>query len=422
MTPINVLLLLLLQNAAQSATIAPPKICRLHDFVMRRRAPPGTPPFLHTPQHFATCNSLILDRHELPKIQEILAIFKVLPNTYITSLHLLGVPLSVDVVVHLAAYVATSRLQTLHLFDLDDLDETGFVILSKAMKDNIYLERIILANMFRNIGPEAGFALRNMLSRHPTVHHIDVRGFKGGTELINVIIGAIQNPSIKSVCLRQIGLNVTGLLRLARSVSSVSSTSKLEHLDLSGNQLGDNGANIIAHRLLRENVDLVELDLSANDVTDVGASNLAMSLEENSHLHHLMLNDNPGITSGGVAEFVDMLIDPYYGNQMLTSLEFTPSDRARRGSPAGSGGDDKISEEVLQDLEMYLERNQKRETRIVPVPRRKDWPHEGSVSGLGRSLIGVSGKKDFNRVSGSGYDPRQQQEQRMRRSIGRGEL
>ena len=358
----------------------------------------------------------------MPKIQEILAIFKVLPNTYITSLHLLGVPLSVDVVVHLAAYVATSRLQTLHLFDLDDLDETGFVILSKAMKDNIYLERIILANMFRNIGPEAGFALRNMLSRHPTVHHIDVRGFKGGTELINVIIGAIQNPSIKSVCLRQIGLNVTGLLRLARSVSSVSSTSKLEHLDLSGNQLGDNGANIIAHRLLRENVDLVELDLSANDVTDVGASNLAMSLEENSHLHHLMLNDNPGITSGGVAGFVDMLIDPYYGNQMLTSLEFTPSDRARRGSPAGSGGDDKISEEVLQDLEMYLERNQKRETRIVPVPRRKDWPHEGSVSGLGRSLIGVSGKKDFNRVSGSGYDPRQQQEQRMRRSIGRGEL
>jgi hypothetical protein len=176
------LLLLLLHSPTytHSASLAPPKICRVHDFVLRRRAPPGTPPFLHTPRHFASCNSLILDRHELPTKQEMLSIFKVLPNTHITSLHLLGVPLSIDVVVHLAAYIGTSSLQTIHLFDLDDLDETGFVVLSKAMTRNTHLQRIILANMFRNIGPEAGLALRNMLSRHPNLDHLDVRGFKGG--------------------------------------------------------------------------------------------------------------------------------------------------------------------------------------------------------------------------------------------------
>jgi hypothetical protein len=70
------------------------------------------------------------------------------------------------------------------------------------------------------------------------------------------------------------------------------------------------------------------------------------------------------------------------------------------------------SAKVLQDLELYLERNRKSEERVVPIPMRKEWPHEGSVSG-NRALIGMGGKKDFERVVNR---------QQRRRSIGRGEL
>ena len=376
------LLSILAISVAASPSIAAPKICRVTDFVMRRRAPPNTPPFLHSPKHSASCNSLILDRHERPTEKEMLAIFKVLPNTQIESLHMMGVTLSVDVIVHLAAFVANSKIRLLHLVDLDNLGEAGLMILAEAIRKTITLETVILANMYHSIGQDAGNMLKTTLREHPKLNHLDLRGFLGGPYLIDAIVGGLRNGNIKSLCLRQIGLNATGL----RALASTMPISSVEHLDLSGNRLGDAGARIVAHRILNRNSSLRELDLSNNDMTDLAAADLAVSLESDRELRHLILSDNIGITDEGIAEFNEVLIDPgFYGNQILVSLELTPPHGSKR----------EVFIKHLQHLNSFLSRNQKlQKENEIHVLKRKHWPHEGSISGS-KSLIGVEGTAEF---------------------------
>ena len=351
---------------------------------MRRRAPPGTPPFLHSPRHSASCNSLILDKHERPTEAEMLAIFKTLPNTNIQALHMLGVPLSIDIVVHLSAFIANSKLKLLHLVDLDNLGDAGFMILAESMRKNVHLETVILANMYHAIGTDSGHMFASLLRTHPTLNHIDFRGFKGGSNLINVILAGLRNTNMKSICLRQIGLNVTGLRAIARLLP----ISSLQHLDLSGNKLGDDGARIVAQRILSRNSTLKELDLSGNDITDLGAGDIAVALENDEHLLHLMLTDNIGITEDGIVEFNEILIDPsIYGNQKLLTLALTAPRNKHR----------KKFLNTLKDLQYFLDRNL---LLLSKNPnganhKRKHWPHEGSVSGEAKRLIGINGKNEF---------------------------
>jgi hypothetical protein len=373
-----VLLFLLFHHPTVAAinSLAAPKICRVTNFVLRRRAPPNTPPFLHSPSIYLKCHSLILDRHERPTTQEMLSILRVLPNTHIVALHLIGVPLTIEVVVNLAAYIANSKLQTIHLFDLDELDEGMISILSNAISANKKVTTIILANMYRNIGPVAGKAMVSMMGT-TTANHIDVRGFKGGFWLVRAIQAGLRNGNVKSFNLRQIGLNTTGLL----AVASVMPYSKVEHLDLSGNALQDEGATLVARRLLKSKT-LQELDLSSNNIGDLGAGDLAVGLEFNEHLVHLNLENNPAISTDAVFEFSEILREAMF--TVIVNIDLTKDQQ--RGP----------STEDLKELNSLLEQNRNRIER--PVPNRKHWPDEGTVSGPNR-LMGIDGRDEFaNRI------------------------
>ena len=389
--------------AAPSRSLAAPKLCRVNDLIFRRKAPPNTPPFLHTTSSYLSCHALLLDRHERPTTAEIVTILNVLPNTHIEALHLIGIPLSIDVVVNLAAYIANSKLKTLHLFDLDELDDPAISILADAMSKNGHLTTIILANMFRSLGDVAGQALTSLM-RTTKAHHVDVRGFKGGRLLIQALQSGLRNPHLKSLCVRQIGLNTTGLRALASAIQF----SSIEHLDLSGNKFGDDGVRIVARRMLKSQT-LVELDVSDNAISDLGAGDLAVALEENTALHHLIALNNPAISDDGVFEFNEILSDTHFGNKVIASIEFTsPLDQTRGPST-----------KTLKQLEELLVRNRNAAERESAVPERKMWMHEGSVSG-NRKLSGVDGKNEF--IARERHDAKYRNDRRGAERAGRTEL
>ena len=96
-------------------------------------------------------------------------------------------------IVHLAAFVANSKIRLLHLVDLDNLGEAGLMILAEAIRKTITLETVILANMYHSIGQDAGNMLKTTLREHPKLNHLDLRGFLGGPYLIDAIVGGLRN-------------------------------------------------------------------------------------------------------------------------------------------------------------------------------------------------------------------------------------
>jgi hypothetical protein len=367
-------------------SLSAPKICRVNNFILRRKSPKNTPVFLQPTSNYLNCNSLVLDRHERPNPKELLALLNVLPNTHIVSLHVIGVPINIDIAVRLSAYIENSRLQTIHLLDLDTLDNGMIAILSKAMKDSKELKTIIFANMFQSLSGDASTSLTSMMMS-TKANHVDFRGFNGGNKFIGSIIAGFRNPNIKSIGLRQINLNITGLKEIANFIPY----SKVEHLDLSGNKLQDIGMKIISRYILKSST-IVELDLSDNLISDIGIIDLAMGLEDNEHIHHLNLLNNIDITDDGVIELNEMLTDEMYGNNIIVSIELT------------IGHFDKgPSIQRLNDMNKLLKRNKvrKRDHRTErPIPKKKIWPHEGSVSGT-NTLIGIDGPKEFERLAPS---------------------
>lgn len=62
-------------------------------------------------------------------------------------------------------------------------------------------------------------------------------------------------------------------------------------MDLSENELGDDGARAIA-AMLKENSTLLKLNLSGNRFTDLSAEYLSPALTSNTRLQHLDLSHN----------------------------------------------------------------------------------------------------------------------------------
>ncbi len=114
---------------------------------------------------------------------------------------------------------------------------------------------------------------------------------------------ALANALRRNRSLRELNLNNNyaasiGTAGLAAALSSPDAV--LEVLDLSGNELGDNGSCSLAE-MLKRNKTLLDLNLSSNHIGETGALALARAMRENRTLSSLNLQKNQIIGEGARA-------------------------------------------------------------------------------------------------------------------------
>ena len=123
-------------------------------------------------------------------------------------------------------------------------------------------------------------------------------------ELLNCFIVALrQNASqVTNLTLLECSINKGICHELAKMLQA---NAALKELDLSRNEIGDEGACELA-KMLQANTALKELNLSGNRIGDEGACELAKMLQANTALKELNLSRN-GIGDEGACELAKML-------------------------------------------------------------------------------------------------------------------
>lgn len=89
-----------------------------------------------------------------------------------------------------------------------------------------------------------------------------------------------------------LGFNKIGAAGIAQLARPLAAIRVLTTLTLSGNHLGDHGADALAHVLLHGTHQLASVDLSSNGIGDHGAMALRPLLENKATLQKLNLNRN----------------------------------------------------------------------------------------------------------------------------------
>ena len=129
---------------------------------------------------------------------------------------------------------------------------------------------------------------------------------------------ALTNNNCKLNSLNLSGNNITneGVKHLAEALTN--NNCKLNSLDLSGNNITDEGVKHLAEALTNNNCKLNSLDLSSNNITDEGVKHLAEALTHNNcKLNSLDLARN-NITAEGVKHLAEALTN---NNCKLNSLD-----------------------------------------------------------------------------------------------------
>ncbi|KAM6945680.1 protein NLRC3-like [Aplochiton taeniatus] len=130
------------------------------------------------------------------------------------------------------------------------------------------------------------------------------------------------NPLCKLETLRLSVCSVTALGCASLASALRSNPSHLRELDLSHNDLGDSGVELLSAELNRTNCKLETLRLSGCQITEKGFSSLASALKSNpSHLRELDLSYNsPG--NSGVKLLIALLEDPHCRLERLRIADF----------------------------------------------------------------------------------------------------
>jgi len=163
----------------------------------------------------------------------------------------------------------------------------------------------------------------------PNLQSISLTGNNIGRQGCITISNLLQNENttLTAVYLGRAGMGNEETEILANSLEH---NTKLESLSLSGNNVGERGYTILSNVLQNEGSNLKCLYLKATGIDDEGAELLASSLENNTKLRVLDLDDN-NITERGYIAILKIVVDvssienTYNSNNTL-SCEF---DNAR---------------------------------------------------------------------------------------------
>ncbi|XP_016361483.1 ribonuclease inhibitor-like [Sinocyclocheilus anshuiensis] len=132
-------------------------------------------------------------------------------------------------------------------------------------------------------------------------------------EVLQKLLPVIKES--RSVQLRDCGVTDEGCAALASALRS--NPSHLREMDLTGNEMGVSGLNLLSDELKDLHCRLEKLQLRDCGVTDEGCAALASALRSNpSHLRYLDLSGNK-LGASGVKLLSDLKDDPHYKPEML---------------------------------------------------------------------------------------------------------
>ncbi|KAF6265188.1 hypothetical protein COO60DRAFT_1692446 [Scenedesmus sp. NREL 46B-D3] len=164
--------------------------------------------------------------------------------------------------------------------------------------------------------------MSSLLQNNPTA---DLSAKSLGDEGTAYVVEAL---AFNTVCLAaDFSNNGMGKLGIAQ-LSEVLPTCALQHLKLHTNNLGDEGAALLAQKLSGNGL-LLSLDLGTNGIGDVGAAALAEGLKLNTTLQKLDLSGNAVDVAGAKA-----LAEALAANTTLTSLTLSDNYISVEGAKA----------------------------------------------------------------------------------------
>ena len=239
-------------------------------------------------------------------------------------------------------YIANNtHLKSFHIcynFTSLFINEKMAVLFGELVSSNS-IERIDLSN---NRFGTNGFRCMVPFLKSTRLMHIDLSCNFLGNECFELLIHALDEKPIKELKL--------GLCRITDiSALNTNTLPQLETLDLDYNEIGNAGIVIVSSILQKESR-LTTLNLSNTDIDDEGAELLADSLKHNTTLEYLSLNSNNGITEIGCIAFLKLVNDvssiknTYSSNHTLKSI----------GLANSKDNDDYPDTDTLSMAELYF--------------------------------------------------------------------
>jgi hypothetical protein len=160
--------------------------------------------------------------------------------------------------------------------------------LTAFLLENVTIEGLYLANTQIKI-----VWLQDLLRSSCSIHHLSLSNNQLGNDGAKMMANMLKNNTkIIHLDLNHNGIGPEGAKALASAIDA-NSNSAITYLNLSRNQIGDVGATGMAN-MLRSNTKITHLDLKNNNIGDKGALALANATDANSEspIAYLNLADN----------------------------------------------------------------------------------------------------------------------------------
>ncbi|KAL9684596.1 hypothetical protein QQ045_022037 [Rhodiola kirilowii] len=169
------------------------------------------------------------------------------------------------------------------------VDSEGGVALSEALGSCTHIKKLDLRdNMF---GVEAGLALCEPISRFSDLTEVYLSYLNLEDEAATAILNALKDSAPSLEVLELAGNDITAETASALA-ACLQAKQFLTNLNLSENELKDEGAVVISKALESGNEQLVEIDMSTNAIRDTGAKALAQAVKTKSGFKLLNINGN----------------------------------------------------------------------------------------------------------------------------------
>ncbi|ETP16879.1 hypothetical protein F441_08598, partial [Phytophthora nicotianae CJ01A1] len=154
-------------------------------------------------------------------------------------------------------------------------------------------------------GHDGCVAVANVLAQCKKLTLLRYASARAGPEASEEMARSVNTHlrQLKSLDLSDCSFEEDGATQLAEAISK---QPNLQYLKLRDASLCAEGAEKVAKALTSSNIQLVELDLSGNELADEGIAALALLLKSQSQLKVLRLDENE-VTSEGLKEFVAVL-------------------------------------------------------------------------------------------------------------------
>ena len=175
---------------------------------------------------------------------------------------------------------------SVHVLDISSnyMSYRGAIALSSCLKYFPYLEELHISSNDRGIGPQGAIAIASAL-----VDNIDIHS--SGTKAIHLTKALAKPFNLTKLDISCNNIGCEG----CKAISDVlNHCTHLEELNISGNDIGDDGACVLTRTFCHYAQCLLKLDISYNNIRSDGANAIADALKHCTHLEELNISHISG--------------------------------------------------------------------------------------------------------------------------------